>query len=116
MPPDAGFIDIYTEARPLEDLHMTVGSRNWRSRNVLCQSGMRERQRPSDFRKDGSGMQCGRAGDARFAGLAGNIHPHAEAVAQHPGLGQRAEAAQLDRLQADTACRLALMMTPDVIE
>jgi hypothetical protein len=58
MPPNAVFINIYTEARPLEDLHMTVGSRNWRGRNVLCQSGMCERQRPSDFWKDISGMQC----------------------------------------------------------
>jgi hypothetical protein len=43
MPPNTGFIDIYTEARPIEDFHMAVGSRNWRARNVLCQSGMRER-------------------------------------------------------------------------
>ena len=87
----------------------------WRSESAArstssASADMRQRQPPGDIGDDGGDMQRRRAGDARFAGLAGNIHAHAEAVAQLAGLGHRADAAELDRLQADAARGLALVM------
>jgi hypothetical protein len=57
-----------------------------------------------------------RVGNARFAGFARNVYVHAEFRAQSSSLDKRGDPTQLDRLQADAARRLALMMPPDVLE
>ena len=61
-------------------------------------------------------MQRRRAGHARFAGLAGNIDAHAELSHSLPASTTARDAAELDRLQADPARGLDLVMAPDVIQ
>src|SRR6185437_9763428 len=77
----------------------------------MCQG-----QRPADIGNDRRYMQGCRAGDTRFAGLARNIHAHAETIAKLACFDDGANAAQLDRLEANATGGLAFMMPPDVIE
>jgi hypothetical protein len=61
-------------------------------------------------------MQCGGAGNARFASLARNVYTHVELRAQSSGLEKRRNSAQFDRLQADAARRVTLAVPLDVLE
>jgi hypothetical protein len=61
-------------------------------------------------------MQCGGKDNARFASLARNVYAHVELRGQPSGLDKRRDPAQFDRLQADAACRLALVVPLDVFE
>src|SRR5262245_722551 len=61
-------------------------------------------------------MQCSCTGNARFAGFARNVYAHTEFRAQSSSLDKRGDPTQLDRLEADATCRLALVMPPDVVE
>ena len=72
-------------------------------------------QAPGQRRNDGGEMQGGGRGDARFAGLAGNVDLHAEPVAQPACLQHGAQAAELDRLQADALRGFAGMMALDIV-
>src|ERR1700691_5552378 len=60
-------------------------------------------------------MQGRARGDARFAGLAGNVQLHTEPVAQPACLEDRTHAAKLDRLQAHTLRGLGSMMAFDIV-
>jgi hypothetical protein len=67
---NAIFINIDTEARPVEAVHMAFGGWERLGNDVFGEADMRERQAPGNIGNDGGNMQCGRAGNARFAGLA----------------------------------------------
>src|SRR4029077_5611622 len=113
---NAIFVDVYTESGTVETIGVALGGREWRNGEILRQPRMCQRSSPADVGNHGGDMSCGRASDARFAGFARNIHAHAEPIAQASGLRQRADPAQLDRLQAHAAGGFALVVASDVLE
>lgn len=70
MTADAIFIDIDAESRPFEAFNMAFTGRQRGRRNVFGKPGVREGECPADIGNDGCDVERGRAGDARFSGLA----------------------------------------------
>src|SRR5581483_9923469 len=116
MPAHAILIHIHTEPRTIETFSISLADWQWPRRDIFGQHAVRQRPGPVDVGNYSSAVQARGAGDARVAGLARNVHVHAQTVAEDPCLGHRADPAELDRLQADPASRLAFVVTPDVVE
>ncbi len=116
VPAHAILVDIDAKTRPAETFDVAVGGRHRLAGDVFAETRVRQGQAPGDVRNDRCDMQRRGAGHARLAGFARNVHAHAEAVAQPAGRYDAANAAELDRLQADAARRLAVVMPLDVVE
>src|SRR5665213_3775507 len=98
MPPYAVFIDIDAKSRTIDAVGMAVRGRDRLRGDVLGEREVRECEPPGDIGNDGGGVQRGRASDTGFAGLAGDIDAHAEAVAQLCRAHHGPDAAELNRL------------------
>ena len=116
MPPHAIDVDVDSETRSVEGVDVPPGGRHRVRGDIFAERGVRQRQRPGETGNDGRCMQRRGAGHARFAGLAGDIHAHAEAIAEPRRFDHAADAADLDRFQADAARRLVLVMAANVVE
>src|SRR6202035_4245796 len=107
-------VDLDSEPRAIGNLGMAARDSERFHRDILGHPRAGQGQTPGDGRRRRRGMQRRCRSNARLAGLAGNIHAHAEPVAQPAGFDQRAQTAELDRLEADAA-HAALVMPLDVV-
>src|ERR1700686_4951023 len=94
---------------------MTVRDAKRLDNDAPGKTGAGYSQAPGDGRSDRGNVHRRRRGDARFAGLAGNVDLQAEPVAQPACFEQGAQAAELDCLQAGATSGLPLVMAFDVV-
>ena len=116
MAAHAVLIHIDAEPGALDAVGVTLLGADRLRGHVGAKRAVRQRQAPGDIGNDASDVQRGGAGDARLAGLAGNVDAHAEPFAQPAGLRHGADAAELDGLQADAARGTVLVMVGDIGE
>src|ERR1700680_1938763 len=81
MSQHAIFVDIDSKSRTVQDVGATFVETDRIRRYVVAPAGIGQGQSPGDLRNDRRDMQRGRTGDARLAGLAGDVDLHAETVA-----------------------------------